>query len=97
MMRLSGLSVFLVSMLCQNLRHQTKIQGRITQLHITKPQKHALSATCYLHSKCSMIKRISQLPAENPEEALLHWLWMGKTRTTKKVEGPAHAKMFLGL
>ena len=69
--------------------------GRITQLHVTKPSKHALSATCYLHSKCSQIKRISQLPENNPDAVLLHWLWMGKQRTTRRAEGQAHMRMWL--
>ena len=58
--------------------------------------KHALSATCYLHSKCSMIKRLKQLPSHDPDAKMLKWLTMGD-QFTKRADGQAHMRAYLGL
>lgn len=56
---------------------RAKTPGRLTQLHVNT-KKHALSCQCYLHTKCSMIKRLQQLPSEDPDGTMLQWLLRGK-------------------
>lgn len=58
------------------MTHQSSA-GRLTQFHCGT-NKHALSAGCYLHSKCSMLRKIAHFKDIDPQSIMLRWLHLGK-------------------